>query len=152
MAKKPPSRGEISRRKLPPVPNSRAVLICEKIIKDWLTGTVTVVGVLTRFNMIEYPGFTPGFFLFAQLTGGVGQYDMTYEVQDEGDGVVMGRSPPMPLIFESKTEVRDIIIQIPPVPLNHSGVYTVALFVNGNEVGHQTFDTPDDGSKDADKS
>lgn len=151
MAKKPPTRGKAGKGRRGPhsLPNARAVLICEKVVKDVFTGMVTIVNVLTRFGITRFPAETPSFFVFAQLAHGMGKYGMMVEVQDDQKGVVIGRSPEMPLEFAYKTEVQDIIIQIPPVPLKHAGNYTVAVFVNGNEVGHQSFDTPEQGSTDA---
>ncbi len=130
------------------MPNCRAILLCEKVIKDAFFGTITIVGILTRFGVLSFPGRTASFFIYSQLAHGLGTYDLTIEVIDDKDGRVIARSPAMPLKFSHRTEVHDIIFQIPPVPLAHAGAYTVGIFADGNEIAAQKFDTPPLGSSD----
>ena len=137
------------RRRVKPLPNCRAILICEKIIKDAFFGTISLIGVLTRLAVRRFPGKTSPFFLFVQLAHGIGSYELTIEIQDDQKGLVLARTNPLPLKFEHRTEVRDLLIPIPAIELQHAGGYTVAVFANGNEIGRQGFDTPDEEVRDA---
>lgn len=132
-------------------PTCRAILLCDRVIKDAFTSTTTLVGILTRFNVTKFPGYTPEFYIFVQLAHGhtTAAYNLTIEIQDDQKGTVLARSSPIPLKFSYRTEVRDIISQIPPIPLKHAGRYTVAVIADGIEVAHQDFDTPEDGEDHA---
>jgi hypothetical protein len=140
MAKKPRSASRRPRRVLP---NCRAILLCEKVIKDAISGTISLIGIFTRLGVTQFPGRTTPFYLFAQLAHGmVGEYELTMEVQDDREATVIGRSQPLPLRFSYRREVIDVIIPLPPVVLEHPGSYSVAVFADGNEVGFASFDTP----------
>lgn len=144
MARKPPTRSRGgSRKAAKPLPSCRAILVCEKVIKDAWFGTVTLVGIITRLTAAQFPATTSPLFVFAQLAHGIGSYDLTIEIQDDMQGTVMGRSSILPIGFQNRTDVQDIIVRIPPFSLLHAGGYTVAVLVNGNEIGRQTFDTPE---------
>jgi hypothetical protein len=44
--------------------------------------------------------------------------------------------------FENEGEVRDIIFQVPPVPIERAGSYTVTVLSENDVVATQHFDTP----------
>jgi hypothetical protein len=117
-------------------------LLCERVIKDAFTGTITIVGVLSRVGVDGFPGHASPFFVFAQLEGGLGHHQLSISVTDSSSKQVIARSGAMGVNFENVGEVRDMIFQIPPVPVGHAGSYKVAVLANGEEIAKQFFDTP----------
>jgi hypothetical protein len=136
-------RVSVKRRHRSIPPTSRATLLCDRVIKDAFTGTVTIVGALTRVGVTGIPGHSTPFFVFTQLTGGLGHHQLYVQVtEDHRRGRVVVRSAPMGVSFENEGEVRDIIFQVPPVPIERAGSYTVTVLSENDVVATQHFDTP----------
>ena len=142
--KRPPAT-----KRTKPLPVPRAILLCERVIQDALSGTISLICVLTRFNLTQFPGDLPGFSIFVQLVGGIVGHEYAFTVEIIDQAMVIARMPPMVLRFSYRGQVQDIIIRVPPVRLAHAGVYEVVVLVDGNEVAHQTFDTPQEAQHDA---
>lgn len=115
-----------------------------------MTGKPTIVGIFSGFNVPAFPGFTSPCNAFLQLTDGIGKYRITVEIRDLRDDLVIGRGEIADLDFPERAEKRNLIIPVPPVKLNHDGLYDFVVLADGQEIDRQQFGAcAPGGSQDA---
>jgi hypothetical protein len=124
--------------KLPP-PRCKAILLCDHVIVDAVTGKPTIVGVFEGFTVPSFPGFTALCHAFLQLTDGIGKYRITVEIRDLRDDFVVGRGQIVELEFQARAIKRNLIIPVPPIRLQHDGLYDFVVLADDQEIDRQQF-------------
>lgn len=133
MAEKPAPTGQ------KPPPKCKAILLCDQIIVDRLTGKTSLIGIFEHFNLQTLPAFTPQVMAFIQLTSGIGKYMLRVEVEDLEQGVTVSRGPEMQIEFPDRLVKLNGIIQLGPVPIAHIGTYDLVVTADGQEIDRQQF-------------
>src|SRR5205823_10704554 len=96
-------------------------------------------GVFNGFSVPAFPGHTSPCNAFVQLTDGIGNYQITVEVRDLRDDVVVGRGEIANLTFQERATKRNLILPLPPVRLQHGGLYDFVVLADGQEIDRQQF-------------
>jgi hypothetical protein len=135
MAKKKPA----SRKSTKPPPRCKAILLCDQAIVEAVTGKVSLVGIFDRFALRRFPGPIRPFTAFLQLTDGIGKYDITIEVHDLREDVVLARAPVVSLEFKDRAGKANLMIPVPPLHLKHAGGYDFVVLADGQEIDRQQF-------------
>lgn len=130
-------RGKGRERKPPPV--CKAILLCDTVIRDAFTGKVSLIGLFDGFGMREMPGFTNPVIAFLQLVEGIGKYSLTVEIHDLGRDRVIARAEAATVEFPDRLSRRQVIIPVPPLPMEHEGVYDFVVMADEKEVDRQQF-------------
>lgn len=128
-----------------PLPRCKALLLCENVTRDEQTGRLTVVGIMDTIWFPEYPATTPQFYVFIQLTGGIGAYKVAIKVRDLADDSVMGGAGSYSIEFKDRAYHDNRVIGFPPFTLPHPGAYEIALLVEDQEFDRQRLDAVLDG-------
>jgi len=112
---------------LPP-PDVLAVLICDQIITDRLTGKQSLIGMFSRIHSRVFPALHPQLSVFVALTDGHGKTELTIRIVDsnesrrplvEGKGVVQ---------FQSPRAIANLALQFNGLRFPEPGQYRVQLW------------------------
>lgn len=133
VAKKKKSKGQI------PPPVCKAILLCDAILSDPFTGKSSVIGIFERFVVPQFPGNTSPFFLYMQMTSGIGSYRITVEMRSIPDGQNIARADVIDMEFKDRAEKNLLVLPIPPLPLPKAGEYDFIVFANDQEIDRQRF-------------
>lgn len=121
-----------------PPPRCKAILLCNDTIIEAGTGNVSLIGTFDGFVQRAFPSHTKPFTVFVQLTDGIGRYEVVIEVQDLRDNIVNARAN-AGLEFPERLTKVNMMIPVPPLPLQHAGVYDFVVLANGQEIDRQQF-------------
>lgn len=133
----PPSLDK-SRLGAPP-PKCKAILLCDLKIIEAGTGKVSIIGVFDSFTPRKVPGKIDPFTVFLQLTDGVGEYEVTIEVQDLLEDRVVVRMPAVAVQWRDRLTKMNLYVPVPSLPIEHEGRYDVVAFADGVEIDRQRF-------------
>jgi hypothetical protein len=125
-------------RALPP-PLCKAILICERVEFDPVTRQLNLWGVLDRFHVSSFPGYTSSFFVFLLLTDSIGEREVWVEVHDLRDGRVLARTRPDRFQFPRRTDSIFWHLACPPLFLSSPGRYDLITFCDGEEIDRLKF-------------
>ena len=123
----------------PPLPQCKALLLCDQTIVEAVTGKISIIGVIDRFVLREMPARLRQFQAFMQITDAVGRYDLVVEIQDLQVDEVIARAPGSGIQVPDQLAKVNIIIPVPPILLTHAGAYDFVVFANGHEIERQKF-------------
>ena len=85
-----------------PPPKCKAILLCDTIIVDGMTGKATIVGIFDEFDVPFFPGQTGPCNAFLQLTDGIGEYEITVEIHDLREDKVIARAQLAKMVFKKE--------------------------------------------------
>lgn len=140
MAKKPPAPKRPKRKRPKPLPRCKAILLCERTIREETTRNVSIIGVFTHFHLPRFPGQTRPFTAFVQLVNGIGEYNVVVEIHDLQLDLVLARAEgDSKLTFPDRLVGINIIIPLPGLPLSHPGKYDFVVIADGREIERQQF-------------
>jgi hypothetical protein len=122
-----------------PPPKCKAILICEQVIVEAVTGKCSIIGVLQSFFVDDPPSKTDRFSVFLQLTNGHGEYGVTIEIHDMEDGEVLATLPDLTVELPDRLSVKNLIIVCPPLTVEHPGSYDLVVFADDEEIDRQRF-------------
>ncbi len=122
-----------------PVPQCKAILLCERVIMEAGTGKVNLIGVVHKFVFPSLPAQTQPMTAYLQLVEGIGRYNITAEVWDLTTGQSLAQGQGAAVEFQDRLAVIQLLLPLPPLPLHHEGSFDVVVFANGQEIDRQKF-------------
>ncbi len=121
----------------PPLPISKAFLICNRLSDDSKTGQTTLVGlpcvVVARFFPVAYP-----LAFFARWASAHGVYQVEVQLQHSEGEVLWRAGPPKPWLLTDPLRDFDLKLSLLPV-FPKPGSYDFVLLANDEEVSRQRF-------------
>jgi len=123
-----------------PPPACKAILLCDAVLTDPFTGKGSVIGILSQFTLPEFPGDTPPFFVYLQLTDGIGSYTLSIEIRDRADDEALFKGVLLKVEFAERGVKNNVVIPMPPLPLPHPGAYDLIMFADAQELDRQQFE------------
>lgn len=130
-------RGKGPESKPPPV--CKAILLCDQVIRDIASGKASLIGIFDGFRLSSVPGHTRPVMAFLHLIEGIGRYDLTVQVHDLQTDLVIARARTATVEFQDRLEKKQLVIAVPPLPVEHAGVYDFVVLADGKEVDRQQF-------------
>ncbi len=142
----------MAKKKKKPPPQCKAILLCDQVIVDAMTGKLSIIGIFEQFNVASYPARTVPFTAFLQMTDGVGDYAITLEIRDLGNDTTLGRAAGPTIHFPDRRAKVNFFLPVPSLPMPHAGSYDFVVFADGQEIDRQQFNvraiggSPDGGT------
>ena len=133
MAKKRTGKGRI------PPPKCKAILLCDQTILEAGTGKVSIIGIHDNWFATQFPCLTRPFMAFLQLTDGVGKYAISVEVHDLHTDQIIAQARIAEVVFPERVTKINLMIPVPPLPLQHAGSYDFVVLADGQEIDRQQF-------------
>jgi hypothetical protein len=122
-----------------PLPLCKAILLCQRAIIDARTGMPSIIGIFNSFLVKGFPGKTLKCTTYLQLEDGIGDYAVTVEVHDLREDLVLARTHGKKIEFPTKRTKINLIIDVPPLPIAHQGIYDLVVFADAQEIDRQQF-------------
>lgn len=112
----------------PPLPVVLAMLICDQIITDRITGKQSLIGLFSKVHAPGFPATHPQLCVFVALTEGYGQNDLTLRIVDADDKrppIVEGRGQ---VTFQDPRTIANLALQFHGLVFPSPGHYRVQLW------------------------
>lgn len=116
----------------PPPPDVLSLIVCDQIITDRLTGKQSLIGMFSRVHARAFPTAHPQLCVFATLTEGRGQVELTIRVVDANEArrpIVEGRGK---VEFKDPRAIAHLALQFHGLTFPEPGEYRVQLYSRGN--------------------
>lgn len=120
-----------------PLPACKAILLCERVMVEAHTAKVSLIGLVTKQVLVSFPGQTEPMRMFLHLVDGIGEYQLTVEVTDLAEDVVIMRKPGPKISFPKRPGAMHLYFTIQALPITHQGRYDVIVMANGRELDRQ---------------
>jgi hypothetical protein len=124
-----------------PLPVCKAILLCQQAIIDARTGMPSLIGIFNGLLLKKFPGRTLRCTTYLQLEDGIDDYDITVEVHDLREDLILARTTGNKIVFSRKRMKLNLFIDVPPLNIMHQGFYDLVVFADGREVDRQQFKT-----------
>jgi hypothetical protein len=121
---------------LPP-PECKAILLCERVLRDEFTGLFSLINVFDNINSYSFPCTIGPYLLFLHITDGLGRYRITVEIQDLQSDVVIAREDQPEIELPDKNVKWIGILSVPEFEVAQPGMYDVLVLANDQEINRQ---------------
>ena len=124
--------------KIPP-PVCKAILLCDAVLADPFSGKSSIVGIFEQFMVPKFPGMTAQFFVYVQMTSGIGRYRIMIEVRNVEQDQSIATANVAEMEFKDRAHKNILILPVPPLPLPRAGEYDFIVLADGQEIDRQKF-------------
>jgi hypothetical protein len=114
-----------------PHPEVLALLVCDQIITDRITGKQSLIGMFSVIHALKFPVTHPQLAVFASLTGGHGEVTLSIRVVDSNESrrpLVEGNGK---VRFASPLAVANLALQFHGLTFAEPGEYRVQMLCDG---------------------
>jgi len=114
-----------------PVPDVVALLICDQIITDRLTGKQSLIGMFSKVHAASLPATHPQLCVFVALTDGHGTVELTLRIVDSNEArppIVQGKGS---VEFRDPRAIANLALQFHGLTFPEPGEYRVQLYCGG---------------------
>jgi hypothetical protein len=114
-----------------PNPDVLAMLVCDQIITDRLTGKQSLIGMFSTVHAPRFPATHAQLCVFVALTEGYGKTDLTIRIVDANDArppIVEGRGT---VDFKNPRAIANLSLQFHGLVFPEPGEYRVQLYSGG---------------------
>jgi hypothetical protein len=111
-----------------PTPDVIALLVCDQIITDRLTGKQSLIGMFSKVHAVGFPATHPQLAVFVALTDGHGRTELTIRIVDSNDArppIVEGRGG---VDFKNPRAIANLALQFHGLTFPAPGEYRVQLW------------------------
>ncbi|MGB2985045.1 MAG: hypothetical protein WBE26_04105 [Phycisphaerae bacterium] len=114
-----------------PTPDVLALIVCDQIITDRLTGKQSLIGMFSRIHTRGFPVAHPQICVYVALTEGYGETEFAIRIVDANDArppIVEGRGK---VRFKDPRAIANLALQFHGLTFPEPGQYRVQLYSNG---------------------
>ena len=114
-----------------PTPDVLALLVCDQIITDRLTGKQSQIGMFSKVHAAGFPATHPQLAVFVALTDGHGRTELTIRIVDSNDArppIVEGRGS---VDFRNPRAIANLALQFHGLTFPAPGEYRVQIWCQG---------------------
>ena len=111
-----------------PPPDVLAMLVCDQIITDRMTGKQSLIGMFSKVHAPGFPASHPQLSVFVALTEGYGRTELTIRIVDSNDErppIVQGKGT---VEFKNPRAIAHLALQFHGLVFPLPGEYRVQLF------------------------
>ncbi len=110
--------------------------MADHIYRDQDSGKYVVAGVFHQLNVAKVPTTFPRTIgIFVSIYGLTGKTDIDLEFIDTSNGEVLMSTNAMEIFCEDRNSPVEFAVEVPPLPLPHTGQYLFRLVANGTALG-----------------
>jgi len=114
-----------------PVPDVVAMLVCDQIITDRMTGKQSLIGMFSKVHAVAFPATHPQLCVFVALTDGHGKTELTIRIVDANEArppIVEGKGA---VDFQNPRAIANLTLQFHGLTFPAPGEYRVQLWSRG---------------------
>jgi hypothetical protein len=120
-----------------PAPECKAILLCERVLRDEFTGLFSLINVFDNINSDSFPCTIGPYLLFLQITDGLGRYRIMVEIHDLHSDVIIAREDQPEIELPDKNAKWIGILSVPQFEIAQPGMYDVLVLANDQEINRQ---------------
>lgn len=121
-----------------PKPIPLAMVICDTVIEDKLTGKKSLIGVFNNITVRECPCQHPSLNVFIALTEGIGEYKSTLRcIKSDTNKEIMSLNGPLP--FPNRLATVEFIFELKNIRFPTEGQYIFELSCDDQPVISRKF-------------
>ena len=114
-----------------PAPDVLAMIVCDQIITDRMTGKQSLIGMFSRIHARGFPASHPQICIYVTLTEGYGETEFELRIVDANDErppIVEGKGK---VRFQNPRAIANLALQFHGLTFPASGEYRVQLYSAG---------------------
>ena len=114
-----------------PPPDVLAMIVCDQIITDRMTGKQSLIGMFAKVHAAGFPVSHPQLSVFVALTDGYGEVELLIRIVDANDArppIVEGRGK---VNFKNPRAIANLALAFHGLRFPEPGEYRVQLYSNG---------------------
>ena len=114
-----------------PPPDVISLIVCDQIITDRMTGKHSLIGMFSRVHARRFPAAHPQLCVFASLTEGRGEVELTIRIVDANEDrppIVEGKGK---VQFKDPRAIAHLALQFHGLTFPQPGGYRVQLWSSG---------------------
>ncbi|MBI1824876.1 MAG: hypothetical protein HY287_03245 [Planctomycetes bacterium] len=114
-----------------PAPDVLAMVVCDQIITDRLTGKQSIIGMFSKVHAFSFPATHPQLCVYVCLTDGHGKNEITIRITDSNEErapIVEGKGT---VQFNDPRAVANLFLQFHGLTFPTPGEYRVQLYADG---------------------
>lgn len=114
-----------------PVPDVLALVVCDQIITDRLTGKQSLIGMFSKVHAPGFPATHPQLSVYVALTEGYGETELTIRIVDSNESrppIVEGKGR---VNFKTPRAIANLALQFHGLTFARPGEYRVQIYANG---------------------
>ena len=114
-----------------PTPDVLALIVCDQIITDRLTGKQSLIGMFSKIHAQRYPASHPQLSVFVALTDGHGKTELVIRLVDSNDArppIVEGKGS---VDFKNPRAIANLALQFHGLTFPEPGEYRVQIWSQG---------------------
>lgn len=111
-----------------PLPDVLALVICDQIITDRMTGKQSLIGMFSQIRSLRFPAAHAQLSVFVALTEGYGKTEVTLRIVDANDArpaIVEGKGT---VDFKNPRTIANLALQFHGLTFPEAGEYRVQLY------------------------
>jgi hypothetical protein len=120
------------------VPVAQPLMLCEEI--DVEGGSINVYALFDALHAATFPYTRDSFAVFAQLSGGLGEIPVHYDIVRARDDRLIHTSHVHQLRFERRTQLIQLVTNFERITFEEPGVYLVQLFCDNTWIADVTLE------------
>ncbi len=122
-----------------PTPSLSAMLVCETIITDKITGRCSIINVFNHFRGKSLPMRIARVAVYARVTDAEGEYAFKLELVKLKDLQIVGTQTAPPVKIQDRMAVYELAFFMHNTTFGAAGPYEFRLYADGNFVGNHSF-------------
>ncbi len=114
-----------------PPPDVLAMIVCDQIITDRMTGKQSLIGMFAKVHAVGFPVSHPQLSVFVALTDGYGEVELLIRIVDANDArppIVEGKGK---VNFKNPRAIANLALAFHGLRFPEPGEYRVQLYSNG---------------------
>ena len=132
-----------------PLPQCKALLICEDVFEDEVSGQYILHKLIDVLRFSAFPGDSEPFAIFFQLYDGIGRYEVGIQFYDVSRGESTSSMVISQLDFTERFAKIDVALPVDSLRLPRPGQYELLLLLDGRELATQTLNAElEDGQEE----
>jgi hypothetical protein len=122
----------------PPHPDLAAMLVCDQVIRDQLTGKASVIGIFDRIFAAAFPATHARLTVYVSVRDAEGDYRLRLDMVRIRDGMTVGRAD-APITVGDRFSPAELVFELMGLRFDESGPYEFRLWANDRYVGLKSF-------------
>ena len=123
---------------MPPSPSIKAILICDQIIQEHVTGKKSLIGIFENIHIAKFPVSWPRIAVYINLTGAHGKYAMEIRLID-AENKQIGTVKPPEVEIDSPLRTCEFALHVNNVRFAKAGQYAFQILANDELLATKIF-------------
>jgi Family of unknown function (DUF6941) len=119
-----------------PPPTALGLFVCDRVTRDPQTGKFSLHGILARFAVPHFPGYSGAFAFFATLKGAQGVGTVAIEISALGNDTAVHRQQ-INVTFPDRLREVHFLLRVLDCRFPGPGMYDIALWVDQDIVAQK---------------